>query len=253
MEHSRNERMVRVMCNTYQSVFARVEKKFILDAGQAAQIIQELRSRGFQEIAFGSPLIQSVYYDTPDYLLARRSIERPVYKEKLRLRAYGQPDANAPGYAEIKKKVNGIVYKRRVELPLMEAPAMLMQGCLPESTGQIGREINWFVRRYPGLSPAAMIAYERLPLELPEEGLRLTFDRNIRCRFDDFDLTHPAVGTPLLKPGQVLLEVKVPGAYPLWLVRLLNKVGARQSHFSKYGTAYTEYLSKVRRSLRAAS
>ena len=241
------------MSSAYQSVFARVEKKFLLNGSQAARILGELKARGFQEITFGSPLIQSIYFDTPDNLLARRSIERPVYKEKLRLRAYGQPGAESVSYAEIKKKVDGIVYKRRTALPLEGAVQAIQSGRLPEDAGQIGREIGWFVRRYPGLRPAALIACERLPMEHLQEGLRLTFDRNIRCRLEGLDLTRPSAGLPLLSPGQVLMEVKVPGAYPLWLARLLSEMGLHPSHFSKYGTAYTRLIAPSQPAARAAS
>lgn len=226
----------------FANVFARVEKKYILTQDQAVRIISALDEQGFQENIFGSPLIQSIYYDTPDYTLVRRSIERPNYKEKLRLRTYGNPGHGDSGFIEIKKKVNGIVYKRRTGLPLDQARATLRQGQLPDESGQIGREIEWFVHCYPGLRPAAIIAYERRAFENPEQGLRLTFDANVRFRDRDFDLTHPAWGVRLLKPGEILMEVKVPGAYPLWLTNLIWETGARAVHFSKYGAAYTNFI-----------
>ena len=226
----------------FQSVFARVEKKFLLDDRGAAFLVQGLEAHGFRELCFGSPLIQSLYFDTADYLLVRHSVERPDYKEKLRLRVYGRADRTSTGWVEIKKKAGGIVYKRRTGLPLPEALAAISTGVLPEETGQIGREIAWLLHRYGGLTPAALISCERRSFEKPEEGLRVTFDRHVRFRDRDFDMTRPPSGTELLPPGRVLAEVKVPGAYPLWLTRLLWESGARQTHFSKYGTAYTDCI-----------
>ncbi len=232
------------MCteNAFRSTFARVEKKYILTPTQAETIIAALGGRGFRENIYGSPLIQSIYYDTPDHLLVRRSVERPGYKEKLRLRTYGDADPASPAWAEIKKKVNGIVYKRRTGLPLAQAASAMASGRLPEENGQIAREIEWFIRCYPGLRPACLIAYERRAFEQPAEGLRLTFDADVRFRGRDFDLTLPAAGTPLLGPGEILMEVKVPGAYPLWLTGLIWQVGARPVHFSKYGTAWVRHI-----------
>ncbi len=226
----------------YQSVFARVEKKFFLDEIQCEKISDALRAQSFDRPVFGSATIQSIYYDTADCLLARRSIARPPYKEKLRLRAYGTPDRDARAYVEIKKKAAGIVYKRRTGLPLAEAVAALSRGSMPASCGQIGQEIDWFIHLYCGLRPSALIAYERDAWEKPAEGIRVTFDRDIRFRAGDFDLTHRPVGTRLVPEGRILMEVKVPGAYPLWLTDLIWSVGAKPVHFSKYGTAYADFI-----------
>ena len=44
------------------------------------------------------------------------SLGNPLYKEKIRLRSYGIAKSDSPVYMEIKKKSEGIVYKRRFEL-----------------------------------------------------------------------------------------------------------------------------------------
>lgn len=224
-----------------QSVFARVEKKYLIDESQARMMADALRLRGFSMLDFGDPAIQSLYYDTEDYLLIRRSLERPNYKEKLRLRAYGRPSPEGRSYVEIKKKYRGVVYKRRVQLPLRDAVSALKKGEMPPDCGQIGREIDRCVAFY-GLSPKCMILYDRDAWTSDREEVRVTFDRRIRCRFDRLDLTLPQEGALLLPEGQMIMEVKVPGAYPLWLTRLLSGIGARRVHFSKYGTAYTRFI-----------
>lgn len=226
-----------------QSVFARIEKKYLLDEAQARAIADALCHRAFRLLDFGDPAVQSLYYDARDFCLIRRSLERPNYKEKLRLRVYGQPDADGRSYVEIKKKYRGVVYKRRVELPLGQAVAGITAGRMPPDCGQIGREIDRCVAFY-GLEPKCMILYDRDAWVSGEEDVRVTFDRCIRCRFDHLDVMRPQEGDALLPEDQVIMEVKVPGAYPLWLTRLLYSAGARPVHFSKYGTAYRRYILK---------
>ncbi|MBQ9263431.1 MAG: polyphosphate polymerase domain-containing protein [Clostridia bacterium] len=226
-----------------QAVFARVEKKFLISEQQARAMADALRLRFFFMLDFGDPAVQSLYYDTPDFILIRRSIERPNYKEKLRLRAYGQPTIDGKSFVELKKKYQGVVYKRRVELPLKDSVQGLKQGRMPSACGQIGREIDRFVSFYEGLEPKCMILYDRDAwISEKDPDIRITFDRRIRCRFDDLALTAPQTGELLLPEGQVIMEVKIPGVYPLWLTRLLESIGARRVHFSKYGTAYTRYI-----------
>lgn len=226
----------------YQDVFCRKEKKFMLTSQQYQHLRAGVIAHGMRPDEFGLHTIASLYYDTPDYQLIRHSLEKPVYKEKLRLRAYGSqvlPDDTA--YVEIKKKFKGVVYKRRIAVPLPEAIQGLEQGRFHEEHGQIGREINFFLQRY-ALSPACWLGYEREAFFSDTEDVRVTFDENIRFRTGQWDMTLPPEGRALLDPGIYLMEVKVPFALPLWLVALLNECGVFSRSFSKYGTVYTEHL-----------
>ena len=227
-----------------QEVFARVEKKYLLTEAQAKAMVDALRMRSFYMLDFGDPAVQSLYYDTKDFLLIRLSMERPNYKEKLRLRAYAQPDKNSRSYVEIKKKYQGVVYKRRVQLPLGKSMEGLENGVMAPECGQIGREINRCLSFY-GLEPKCVILYDRDAWTSDRDlDVRITFDRNIRCRFDHLDLTCPQEGTLIVPEDKVLMEVKTPGTYPIWLVRLLDTIEAQRVHFSKYGTAYTQHIFK---------
>ena len=222
--------------------FARVETKYLLTLEQALAMAEGLRARGFRRMDFGSPLVQSLYYDTPDHTLIRASLERPAYKEKLRLRAYGKPGALTQTFLEIKKKYNGVVYKRRAPLPLQAAMDGLRQGLLPAETGQVGREALWMTRRWV-LRPAAVIAYERdawASGDLPD--VRVTMDRCLSFRDWDMDLNRQADSLSLLPADRRLMEIKTPGVCPLWLARLLHDCGAQRVHFSKYGLAYQQYI-----------
>lgn len=220
------------------NVFTRVEKKYLLTGEQAARLTESVQALGMTPDVYGAHTISNIYYDTPDYELIRRSLEKPVYKEKLRLRAYGAPKASDEAFVEIKKKYKGVVYKRRVALPLEQATRCLQLGRLPEDAGQIGREIDYFLAFWKP-QPKAMVAYDREAFVSPErEDLRITFDRAIRYRLTDLDLRHGAHGALLLPGDACLMELKLSNAMPLWLPPLLERHGARCVSFSKYGAVY---------------
>ena len=222
--------------------FARMEIKYLVSLSQAEELERGLRQRGFRKMDFGSPRVQSLYYDTEDHALIRASLERPVYKEKLRLRAYGDPGMLTQSFLEIKKKYHSVVYKRRTSLPLPEAMEGLRRGLLPEKAGQVGREAQWMLHRYE-LLPAAVIAYDRDAWVCPERPeVRITFDRNLAFRDREPDLNLRVPGVLLLPADQRLMEIKTGGAYPLWLTRLLEETKARRVHFSKYGLAWQLYM-----------
>ena len=229
--------------------FARKETKYLLTLTQAAQLEMSLMRHGFEHADFGSPKVQSLYYDTPDHALIRVSLERPAYKEKLRLRAYGEPGNITRSFVEVKKKYLGVVYKRRTALPLDEAMEGLRRGQLPEAAGQVGHEAVWMARRY-GLVPAAVIIYDRSAWFSKEHpDVRLTFDRNLTFRDWAPDLNSRAGGLSLLPADRRLMEIKTGGIYPLWLARMLEEAGARRVHFSKYGLAYTRFIQPEKKEL----
>jgi len=224
--------------------FARVEIKYMLTPDQEEAMEKALRAHGFSWTDFGSPAVQSLYYDTPDHRLIRESLARPAYKEKLRLRAYGEPGTQKTSFVEVKKKYRGVVYKRRVALPLEEAYLGLGRKELSGEAGQVGREAIWMVRRY-GLEPSAVIAYDRYAwFSEKEPDLRVTFDRNLSFRANHLDLAGRDENTVFTRPDQRLMEIKSDGHYPLWLTKALWEVRAERIHYSKYGDAYLRYMKQ---------
>ena len=219
------------------TVMQRYEWKFILSAEQTDFFCDRL-SGHMEPDAYGLTTISSLYYDTPDRRLIHASIEKPAFKEKLRLRAYGPVTKNAPVFLELKRKASGIVYKRRVQSTIDEAERFI--GGAPEldGDGQIDREITYFRNFYGKLVPACMILYDRTAYCEPDGDLRLTIDRCPRYRMDALSLLHAPVGIPLLNPGETILEVKVQDTIPLWLVRILSEGKIRHGSISKYGEAY---------------
>ncbi len=223
--------------------FARYEKKFMLNPVQY-QFILHAMSDKMTDDEYGASSISNIYYDTDDYQLIRASIEKPVYKEKFRLRAYGHVTDDDEVFLEIKKKYDGIVNKRRVMLPLKEAKRYMDDGVYPSTDCQIMREINYSVKRYK-LKPKAFISYERQAFyDKEDKDVRITFDRNICARDWNLDLAKKDMTIPLLSDGQILMEIKTGEAMPLWLSSLLSELEIYQTSYSKYGEFYKMYLYK---------
>ncbi|WP_416327154.1 polyphosphate polymerase domain-containing protein [[Eubacterium] hominis] len=221
-------------------VFQRYEKKYLLTYDQYQQLLLELQP--YMELdCYGKHTICNIYYDTDSYELIRTSIEKPSYKEKLRIRSYGIPKEDGDVFLELKKKVNGIVYKRRVCLPYALAITYINTGQCRYKT-QILKEIDWFINRYHP-DQKTFIAYDRMAYFGKEEDtLRITFDFDLRWRKDQVDLLYGDEGQRLLPQDKVLMEIKLPMAMPIWLSNCLNKIQIYPISFSKYGTCYKEHL-----------
>lgn len=224
-----------------QTVFKRYELKFLLTAEQKARLLPEIEKH-MQLDKYGRTLIKNLYFDTDTYRLIRRSLEKPDYKEKLRIRSYGNTNPDSRVFVELKKKYNGVVYKRRIPMAEQEAMAWFC-GWRKAPETQIAREIRYFISYYETLRPTVFLSYER-EAYFAKDGsdLRLTFDDNILCRQEDLSLCAENYGEALLPPGQVLMEVKCPGGIPLWLTSLLSGEKLYKTSFSKYGTAYQRMI-----------
>ncbi len=221
----------------YQAVFRRMEVKYLLNT-EALSALMPILLAHMEPDAFPHSSISNLYYDTPDFRMVRRSLEKPQYKEKLRLRSYGVPEDSSTVFPEIKKKAQGVVYKRRVSMPYLQALDSLSGAGFPENH-QISRELNWMLGAYPNLAPRVYLSYERDSWRgIQEPDLRLTLDRDILYRTHGLDLRQGVWGEPLLMPGQTLMELKIPGAVPLWLSKALSELRIFPVSYSKYGAVY---------------
>lgn len=228
-----------------QNVFKRYEVKYILTRKQY-MALRTVMSEYMKGDEFGRSTICNLYYDTPDFLLIRRSIEKPLYKEKLRLRSYGVAGKDTTTFAEIKKKYDGIVYKRRISLKEPAAMQFLSGGADPLDN-QISHEIRYFLNRYPNLAPRVFLSYNREAFYgIDDNDFRMTFDDNILWRDYDLSLTKGAYGHAILQNGEVLAEFKTAGAFPLWLVEFLSKNQIRKVSFSKYARAYQQIFKSMK-------
>lgn len=226
----------------YQSVFRRYELKYLLTKEQKNIVLREIEPYMALD-KYGRTTIRNVYFDTADYRLIRRSIEKPAYKEKLRIRSYSQVSPENNVFVELKKKFDGVVYKRRIALPEREAMAWVGGGEKCPFDTQISREIDYFASLYGALSPTVFLSYEREAFyERGGGDFRITFDDNILSRQTDVSLCADVYGRPILPEGRVLMELKCSGAIPLWMVRVLSREHIYKTPFSKYGRAYQNYI-----------
>ena len=232
------------MADITQTNFKRYEKKYMLTQEQQVNLMKQLLPY-IKEDKFGRYTICNIYYDTEDWELIRRSIQKPVYKEKLRVRSYGVPGDEDKAFIEIKKKYKGIVYKRRITAQAKDVEPILTGGSgfeIKKSDEQIRNEILWFQSFYR-TQPRIFIGYDRQAFAgIQDSGLRITFDTNIRWRDEELDLRCGDYGQPVLPGEQVLMEVKMPGACPLWLAHILNDSSIYPTSFSKYGTCYKNFI-----------
>lgn len=229
---------------SYRNVFRRYELKYLLTAEQRDVVLKRIEPYMALD-SYGRTTIRNVYYDTESYRLIRHSIEKPEYKEKLRLRSYAKVENDGTVFVEIKKKYDGVVYKRRVALPESVATDWLGGRIDRPVDTQISREIDYFLNFYADLRPSMYLSYEREAFYERDGGeLRITFDENILCRSEDMSLCSDPYGTSILPEGRVLMEIKCPGAIPLWMVKILSEEKIYKTSFSKYGTAYINTVLK---------
>jgi hypothetical protein len=225
-----------------QTVFKRYEKKYRLNAAQYGALAASLAGRMTRD-AYGAYTVSNLYYDTDGFDLIRASVEKPLYKEKLRLRCYERPRDDTPVFLELKKKYDGVVCKRRIRLPYAAAKVFPRDADAALGSGsQIAREIEHFLSLYP-VSAKLFLAYDRVALKgTGEDGdLRVTFDADMRFRLTDLRLDGGAWGCAMAE-DLILMEVKSPRNIPIWLCRALSGAGIFPVSFSKYGFCYTEHI-----------
>lgn len=222
----------------FQTVFKRYEIKYMLTLEQKQKVLDAMKP--YMKLdKYGRTTIRNIYYDTDTYLLIRRSIEKPTYKEKLRIRSYSQAEPDSTVFVELKKKYNHVVYKRRISLPEEEAMEWIAREHHCHKYTQISEEVDYFLDYYETLHPAVFLSYEREAFYSNDgSDFRVTFDDTILCRQEDLSLESEVYGTPLLPEGMVLMEIKCSGGIPLWMTHVLSEQHVYKTSFSKYGTAY---------------
>ena len=223
--------------------FSRYEYKYILNKEQVSYFKRAIKD--YMHIdEYGLTSIASIYFDTPDYRLIRTSIEKPPFKEKIRLRSYGLSKENGNVFLELKRKSERLVYKRRVLTTEDTVKRFFEYEGDITADGQIAREISYFRNYYNNLSPAILIIYDR-EAYTNDDGLRLTIDNNPRYRADNLNLHTSMEGESLLPFEGAILEIKVQGSFPMWLSKILDEGKIYKTSFSKVGEAYKKQMQKL--------
>lgn len=232
------------MSRNIQLCFERYEKKYLINTEKQKEFI-DLISEYIKPDAYPEYEISNIYYDTPNRALIRASIEKPAFKEKLRVRSYGRVNDGDKVFIEMKRKYNGIVYKRRITADINDIDSILDPDSELKESSQISRELKSFQRQYRS-KPMTYINYKRKAFSgIDDERLRITFDTDINCRDYGLDLRNGESGVLLLDKNTVLMEIKIPGVCPLYLSRALSQLQIYPVSFSKYGYYYKNFILKT--------
>ena len=223
-------------------IFRRVEKKYIINKEQYEKILPEIKKH-MNEDQYGKSTICNIYFDTDQYELIRHSITKPYYKEKIRLRSYNTPKNDSKVYLEVKRKYDGVVGKRRIEMTLDDFEKYSDNpNSITNSNTQIKRELDYTFAHY-NLKKAMYLSYDRTAFYQKDNmDFRATFDSNVIARNYDLDLEKGSYGIDILGKDLYILEIKTLGSIPMWFVKVINELGIKPGNFSKYGEAYEQII-----------
>lgn len=217
--------------------FKRHEIKYLITINQYINLMDYLSDKVEKDVVYKST-IYNVYYDTDNFELIRKSIEKPIYKEKLRIHSYNKPTLDSSVYVELKKKYDHIVYKRREKIAYKY---VLNNSFLEGAETQIDKEIKYFNDFYDGLTSKMFLSYEREAYYFKDDKqIRITFDTNIKYRTENVNLLPSISYIKLLLNNFVLMELKVSFSIPYNLAKYLSSEKIFKTSFSKYGTAYKQ-------------
>lgn len=224
-------------------VFKRRELKYLMTKEQI-MLLKKIMIEHMKPDQYFKSSIRNLYYDTPNYLLIRRSIEKPEYKEKIRIRCYQTINSEDFVFIELKKKYKSTVFKRRTTIKYNDALKLMNKEEVPLNN-QVEKEIKYFIDYYQNLKPSIFLSYERESyINKEEEYLRITIDKEIIFREYDLDLTKEVYGENILPNNKELVEIKTNFGYPSWLVNFLSENKLYKQSFSKYGNVYQKILNK---------
>ena len=168
--------------------FRRVEQKYVLTEDEYHKLFNEIKQY-IEKDKYYQSTICNIYFDNESDDLIVKSMEKPIYKEKVRIRSYNTPNVNDHVFLELKGKYKGVVFKRRVSIKLSELYNYIETGEIPNTSNkQIMNEIDYIIRKY-NLKPKIYLAYDRLSFyDKNDVNFRITFDSNLRSRNNNLKL-----------------------------------------------------------------
>ena len=218
------------------NIFERVETKYVLTKEEYELLMKKIHKHLNQDEYFKTTIC-NIYFDTDNYDLINKSIDKPIYKEKVRLRSYNVPNLSDYVFFEIKSKFKGTVYKRRVKIKLSDYYNYLINHQYDENN-QIMKEIDYLITRY-NLKPKLMLSYDRTSYyDKDNKNFRITFDQNIRSRDDELNLEYGDAGKLYFDKPMYIMELKSLGSLPIWFTKVLSNLKIYPKSFSKYGNIY---------------
>ena len=230
-----------------EKVFDRIEKKYLIDTATKRKILTVIKGRMEKDEYFKSEIF-NIYFDTENFDLIIKSIENPDFKEKFRARGYGGYNKV---FLEIKTKMKSTGYrighKRRILLTHKDflkflngentATELVSKNSNDQTELQIAKEIDYLLSRL-NLKPQILVYYNRESY-IGENNLRITFDEKLKYRDKDLKIMKKASDKLYFKDEKnIIMEVKMQGVMPLWLVDTLSKNKVYPVRFSKIGKIY---------------
>ena len=225
-----------------KTTFKRYELKYLIDKKQKEIIVNAMKE-DFQLDNFGISTIRNIYFDTSDYRIIRYCLDKPIYKEKLRIRSYNNIASDDTIFIELKKKYQSVVYKRRLAISAKEIYYCFKNKLDINDNSQIAKEINYYRKFYADLRPAMFISYQRAAYCQKNDDMRITFDCDIKYRNNSFSLNNTN-GINILDNNQFLMEIKTSKSIPLHLARIFSQLNIIKTSFSKYGSAYYQMINQ---------
>jgi SPX domain protein involved in polyphosphate accumulation len=223
--------------NMIKKTFKRVEQKYLLTE-EKYLAIQSMIEQYFLQDKYYFSKIYNLYFDNDNFDSIINSLEKPLYKSKIRLRSYGEAKQDEYLFLEMKQKYEGTVYKRRLNLTLKEFEDYINKGIFPKKKKQIMKEIDYQIK-YHHLHPAIFVAYDRYSYySKDDENFRITFDYNLRGRLKNLKLKDNKDNQPYFEENMYIMEVKSLSGLPLWFSKELSKQQIYPCSFSKVGNIY---------------
>ena len=212
--------------------FERYEKKYIISKTQASEMIAFLKlhmalDRHHNPEHIVPYKIHSYYLDDHEAHIIKKSIEKPSYKEKYRLRWYNDLTKL---FLEVKIKHLKRSHKKRFEITQKELELQDYRTLIKTSYhyGYLNALTHASIEKY------CLIDYERIAFDDTDKGIRVTFDFNVSYTFDN-------ASYPLHDEDFVILEIKYRDAFPIFLSSYLSEHKIYSRSLSKIGRSYQQY------------
>lgn len=219
--------------NTWQ----RYESKYLVDEELALRLRRYCQRRmEFDPYSVNRPNfaypIQSYYFDTPGQDILRSVLEQHADRLKLRVRTYRAMTAKAdslPAFFEIKRKIMGIIHKKRVQVPREETDRLMWEDAWtwsdPSGSASVrASDLEAFLRLRCQMNakPVIGVFYTREAYESPSDGVRISFDRNLHYSLWEVrDGKIREMWWPVPIRG-VIFEIKFKNTYPSWIREMVG-------------------------------
>ena len=225
-----------------ETIIDRYEQKYLLSKEEYNNLINLIENYLVKDKYF-METIYNIYFDNDQFELINRSIEKPIYKEKMRMRSYYKTDNDTNIFLEIKKKYADTSNKRRVIISYKDYLDYINKGIIPECDKQIMSEIDYCFKNYK-LKPKIKLVYDRLAYNLKNnDSFRITFDTNVRYNLNNFDFNNEDDIT-FMNDGYIM-EIKTFNGIPLWFNKVLNNLNIYPTSYSKVGKIYNNVKEMI--------